>query len=87
MAGNQLRDLLNRLRWSGAGEAGALVDVCERVEGGESVRALPCAAFAEILSAGVTLADGTFIPYHRFLRVRRDGEVLWRARRREDGEA
>jgi uncharacterized protein (UPF0248 family) len=86
VGGNELRDLLNRLRWSGGGEAGALVEVRERGEAGESVRALPLAALAAILLFGVTLADGTFIPYHRVLTVRRGDEVLWQARR-EHGKA
>jgi uncharacterized protein (UPF0248 family) len=88
VGGNELRDLLNRLRWGGAGDAGAVaVEICERSEEGEAVRALGFAAVAEILPAGVTLADGTFIPYHRVLSVRRGDEVLWRAGRRHHGEA
>jgi uncharacterized protein (UPF0248 family) len=85
---NQLRDLLNRLRWDqAAGGRAVRFDVRERSEAGESVRALSFTALAEILPRGVTLADGTYIPYHRILTVRRGDEVLWRASGRVHGEA
>jgi uncharacterized protein (UPF0248 family) len=85
---NQLRDLLNQLRWDQtAGGHGVRLDVRERSEAGEIVRALSFTALAEILPRGVTLADGTYIPYHRILTVCRGDEVLWRAMGRDDGEA
>jgi len=88
VAENELRDLLNRLRWGGAGDTGALVvEVRERRGDDEVVRLLRFTALAAIVPAGVTLADGTFIPYHRVLSVRRGDDVLWRASRREHGEA
>jgi uncharacterized protein (UPF0248 family) len=88
VSGNQLRDLLNRLRWDRAsGGQGVTFEVRERTEAGEAVRALPFAALAEILPRGVTLADGTFLPYHRLLTVRRGDEVLWAASGRDHGEA
>jgi uncharacterized protein (UPF0248 family) len=85
---NELRDLLNRVRWDrAAGGAGVVVEIRERSEGGEGVRAVSFAALVEILARGVTLADGTFIPYHRVLAVRRYDEVVWRAGGRDHGEA
>jgi uncharacterized protein (UPF0248 family) len=88
VAGHALRDLLNRLRWDRvAGGESVVVEIRERNEDGEGVRTLPFAALVEILPLGVTLADGTFIPYHRVLTVRRSDEVVWRAGRRDHGEA
>ena len=88
VAGHALRDLLNRLRWDRVtSREGVVVEIRERNETGEGMRALPFAAFVEILTHGVTLADGTFIPYHRIFTVRRGDEVLWRASRRDHGEA
>ncbi len=88
VSGNELRDLLNRLRWNQAtGGEGTVVEARERGQAGEVVRRLPFATLAEIGPRGVTLADGTFIPYHRVLSVRRGDEVLWRASRRGHGEA
>ncbi len=88
MGANQLRDLLSRLRWDRRATAtGVVVEARERTDAGEVVRPLPFAAVADILPAGIALADGTFIPYHRVLTVRRGDEVLWRRRGRDDGEA
>ena len=88
MGANQLRDLLSRLRWDRRATAtGVVVEARERTDAGEVVRPLPFAAVADILPAGIALADGTFIPYHRVLTVRRGDEVLWRAGRREHGKA
>ena len=88
MTGNALRDLLNRLRWDrAAGLHGVMLEIRERGDAGESVRTVPFATLAEIGPCGVTLADGTFIPYHRILAVRRGDEVLWQASGRDDGEA
>ncbi|HUK11903.1 MAG TPA: DUF504 domain-containing protein [Thermoanaerobaculaceae bacterium] len=75
-----LRALLNRLRWDGAAAAeGVVLAVRVRRDGGETTEDVPFAAVAEILPAGFTVADGTFLPYHRVVCVRRDGEVLWRS--------
>lgn len=88
MGGNELRDLLNRLRWDrGTGGEGVVVEIRERSEAGEGVRVLPFGALVEILPRGLMLADGTFIPYHRVLAVRRRDEVVWRASGRDHGEA
>jgi uncharacterized protein (UPF0248 family) len=88
VGGNELRELLNRLRWRDAiGGADTVVEIRERTEAGEAVRVLPFVVLAEILPRGVTLADGTFIPYHRVLTVRRGDEVLWRASGSDHGEA
>lgn len=88
MGGNELRDLLGRLRWDREATAtGVVVEARERTDAGEVVRLLPFTAVADILPAGIALADGTFIPYHRVLTVRRGDEVLWRRRRRVDGKA
>jgi uncharacterized protein (UPF0248 family) len=82
MAGRTLRDVLNRLRWdAGAGAGGVVVAVRLRVEGEERVEDVDFTAVAEILARGVTLADGTFLPYHRVVAVRRGGETLWRSGR------
>jgi uncharacterized protein (UPF0248 family) len=82
-----VREVLNRLRWD-AGEDGAAAAL-EYVTRGEEGERCESAAFAdvvEILPAGMTLAGGTFIPYHRLRRVRRGGETLWRARERRGGD-
>ena len=75
---NALRDLLNRLRWDAAAErAGVAFEVRTRESGDERVESIAFDALVEILSGGVTVAGGTFLPYHRFIRVRRGAEVLW----------
>ena len=75
---NAVREVLNRLRWDEAAErADVVVEVRTRESGAERVAAVPYDALVEILPNGVTLAGETFLPYHRFVRVRRGAEVLW----------
>ena len=77
-----VRDLLNRLRWDPVPGAGAVdVEVRFRDGGVERSRRLAFADVVEILPGGLTVADGTFIPYHRVVKVRRGEEVLWRSGR------
>ena len=79
MSHNQLRDVLNRLRWDVRSEPAAVVLLLLRREGGREVLGeLPFAAVVEILAGGVTVADGTYLPYHRVVAVRRGDETLWR---------
>lgn len=84
-----VRELLNRLRWDphAPGEGVVLV-LRVRMEGRETVQDLPFEAVGEILPAGVLSLDGTFLPYHRIVAVRRGVEWLWRSpERSEDGQA
>lgn len=84
-----VRELLNRLRWdSHARVEGVVLLLRVREEGQEIVQELPFAAAGEILPAGLLSLDGTFLPYHRVVGVRRGAEWLWRAPERSgDGEA
>jgi len=76
---NELRDLLNRLRWDPGEEAeGIEIMVLVRRAGGAQIEAVPFDHLAEITSAGVVVADGTFLPFHRIQQVRRHGNALWR---------
>lgn len=43
----------------------------------ESIEEVEFASVIEILPGGVTVADGTFLPYHRLVSVKRGEEVLW----------
>ncbi|MGV8039533.1 MAG: RNA repair domain-containing protein [Thermoanaerobaculaceae bacterium] len=84
-----VRDLLNRLRWDpGAAQAGVTIVLRVREEGRATTQELPFDDVREILPAGVLSRDGTFLPYHRMIVVRRGPEVLWRApERSEHGQA
>lgn len=84
-----LRELLNRLRWDpGAEPVGVTIVLRVREEGRETVQETPFDEVREILPAGVVSRDGTFLPYHRMITVRRGREVLWRApERSEHGQA
>jgi uncharacterized protein (UPF0248 family) len=75
-----VRELLNRLRWDpGAGRARVLLKIRVRVGGEERLHDVRFEDVAEILPGGVNLADGTFLPYHRIVDVRRGDEALWRS--------
>jgi uncharacterized protein (UPF0248 family) len=79
-----IRELLNRLRWDDtAQQRGAVIEVRTREHGGERVTVIAFESLVEILPQGVTVAGGTFLPYHRFVRVLRGAEVLWPATRGE----
>lgn len=84
-----LRDLLNRLRWDPAAEpAGVTIVLRVREQGRETTQELPFEGVEEILPAGVVSRDGTFLPYHRMIAVRRGHETLWpEPERSEDGQA
>ena len=82
LSGGTLRGLLNRLRWDAASREGDVILTMRVRRSGEETREeVAFTAVAEILPAGVNLADGTFLPYHRIVAVRRAGEVLWLSRR------
>jgi uncharacterized protein (UPF0248 family) len=75
-----LREVLNRLRWHpNAGSEAVVLMVRSREGGAEKVEEIAFDSVVEILPGGVTVADGTFLPYHRVVLVRSDGEVLWRS--------
>jgi uncharacterized protein (UPF0248 family) len=77
-----LRELLNWLRWdSGAGPERVVLEVRVREGGEERVQEVRFEDILKILPAGVTVADGTFLPYHRVAAVRRGLEVVWRSSR------
>lgn len=84
-----IRELLNRLRWDPhtPGE-GVVLLLRVRAERRETIQELPFESVGEILLAGVLSRDGTFLPYHRVVAVRRGAEWLWRApERSDDGQA
>jgi uncharacterized protein (UPF0248 family) len=73
-----VREVLNRLRWDARTEhRGVVVMVRSRNGGVERVERVAFSAIVDILAGGVTVADGTFLPYHRVVAVRRGGEMLW----------
>ena len=73
-----MRDVLNRLRWDAAAERrGVVIEVRTRAVGVERIAAVAFDGVAGIVPGGVELADGTYLPYHRVVRVRRGSEVLW----------
>lgn len=75
---NALRALLNRLRWDRTTTEDAVVlDVHFRERDEDQTREVPFSEVAEISGFGVTLADGTFLPFHRVVAVRGAGHVLW----------
>jgi uncharacterized protein (UPF0248 family) len=75
-----LRELLNRLRWDrSAGSEAVVLTVRSRQGSVENVKELAFASVVAILPGGVTVVDGTFLPYHRVVSVRRGGEVLWKS--------
>lgn len=78
MVGNPLRDLLNRLRWDGGQQTSSVVvSVRVRREGGERVEELSFASVAEVGARGMTLRDGTFLPFHRVVAVSAGRRRLW----------
>lgn len=86
MAKAALRELFNRLRWDATAEAdGVVLDVRVREGGVATIEAVGFASILEIMPAGVAVADGTFLPYHRIVAVRRHGTTIWR--KREEGES
>jgi uncharacterized protein (UPF0248 family) len=77
-----LRELLNRLRWDpGAGPERVVLEVRVREGGEERIQEVRFEDVLEVLPAGVAVADGTFLPYHRVEAVRRGLEVVWRSGR------
>ena len=77
-----VREVLNRLRWDSRDGPGTVVLGVRVREGGvESIEEIEFASVSEILAGGVTVADGTFHPYHRLVSVKRGEEVLWQSRR------
>jgi uncharacterized protein (UPF0248 family) len=78
-----VRELLNRLRWDPRGEPGTVVLAVRVREGAvEGIEEIDFASVSEILAGGVTVADGTFHPYHRVVSVKRGGQVLWHSSQR-----
>ncbi len=78
VARNALRDLFNRVRWHG-GERGAALSFtvrCRR-EGAEVLTQHDGAEVAAVSAGGLTLHDGTFLPYHRVVTVILDGRAVW----------
>jgi len=75
-----VREVLNRLRWAGGSPGQVVLEIRVRQGGAERIDEIEFADVAEILPRGVTVADGTFLPYHRLVAVRRGEEVLWPGR-------
>ncbi len=78
MAVNALREMLNRVRWH-AGERNAAVTLSVRVRrrGVELVEQYDFAEVADVLAGGVTMHDGTFLPFHRIVEVLLNGCSVW----------
>jgi uncharacterized protein (UPF0248 family) len=78
MASNALRDLFNRVRWHG-GERGASLSFAVRCrrDGAEVLRQHDGAEVVAVSAGGLTLQDGTFLPYHRIVAVSLDGRTVW----------
>ena len=77
-----VREVLNRLRWDPRGEPATVVLAVRVREGAvESIEEIQFASVSEILAGGVTVADGTFVHYHRLVSVKRGEEVLWHSSR------
>ncbi len=73
-----MREVLNRARWDRCRAPGAVVlTVLARDGGVERSHEVDFASVVDILPGGVTVADGTFLPYHRIVAVRRGEELLW----------
>jgi uncharacterized protein (UPF0248 family) len=73
-----VRELLNRLRWDAAAQrVGVVIEVRTREHGDERLAVIAFESVVDILPQGVTVAGETFLPYHRFVRVRRGPDVLW----------
>ena len=84
MGDNPLRELLNRLRWDPGCDASSVsISVLGREGGAEVVERVPFAAVSVVGAAGLTVTDGTFLPYHRIIKITRGSEVLWLARGEE----
>ena len=80
-----LRELLNRLRWDTTQQPGQVeLTVLSRMDGEVALEQVGFAAVSEVLPAGVLLTSGTFLPYHRFVRVQVDGVAVWRAQDRSE---
>lgn len=77
-----MRELLNWLRWdSSAGPERVVLEVRVREGGEERVQEVRFEDILKVLPAGVTVTDGTFLPYHCVAAVRRGLEVVWRSSR------
>ena len=73
-----LRELLNRLHWDVSAERrGVVIEVRTREEGIERIQIIDFDSVVDIRPHGVAVAGETFLPYHRFVRVRRGYDVLW----------
>jgi uncharacterized protein (UPF0248 family) len=84
---HELRRELNRLRWDERDEpAGAILVLRVRHGDVEAAEEVPFTAVVKILPTGVTLAGGTFIPYHRVVKVTRGGALLWQERARRGAQ-
>jgi len=75
-----VREVLNRLRWAGGSPGQVVLEIRVRQGVAERIDEIEFADVVEILPRGVTVADGTFLPYHRVVAVRRGEEVLWPGR-------
>lgn len=76
---NPLAELLGRLlRGPDAGRVEG-VEIVVRHRGAPGDEAvIPAEAIASATSRSIELADGTPLPLHRVLEVRRDGVAIWR---------
>lgn len=88
MPENQLRSVLNKLRWDRShGEGEVTVAVAVREGGTARIEEISYGDVAAVLPGGLETTSGTFIPYHRVLAVRCGETVLWRARKGDGDEA
>lgn len=78
MANNALRELLNRLRWDARQESSSvMLSVRVRRGGVERVEEHSFTTVVAVGARGVTLLDGTFLPFHRVVAVSADKRTLW----------
>ena len=75
------REVLNRLKWDpgGGGLAGVVVAYVHR-GAPDDTAVVQGAGIADPGPGFMTLASGASIPYHRILRIEREGAVLWARR-------
>ena len=73
-----VREVLNRVRWADGRPGRIVIELRVRRGREECVEEVDFVSVTEILPRGIAVADGTFLPYHRVVAVRRGEEVLWR---------
>jgi uncharacterized protein (UPF0248 family) len=71
------RQVLNRMRWGEGGLQGAVVTYIHR-GGPDDLASVKGEDIAELGRSFFTVGEGQ-IPYHRIIRIEKDGEVVFQA--------